>query len=352
MTITHRMMMRVAMVATVLVTIYSFLYMPAVVNYILKPKRLNILAWPNEMNSEFFKDFEQKTGVTVYLSFFDSVEEMAVKMSTGGHDYDLIMVSDYATKTLIENNLVKPIDKKRLTFWQDLYPSLLGIYCDPNNEYTIPYSWDVFGIGIDTSFFKDGPPEASWDLLFDTSKSPGLVGMIDDAREVTSIAALYLFGTSKHLSADQLNQIESLLVTQKAWVSMYTNWRIDFLLLSQTTPVAMALSSHIKRAMKESEHIEFLVPKEGSFLVVDSFLISAQSQNEDHIYEFLNYLYQPDILQKYINRFNFLSTSQKVQSDDDHSLMRPTKKLLSQVQFFRHKLPETRMRELWISLKS
>ncbi len=348
-----RVVIRFFIVAGIAAIMYAFLRLPTALDQFSTQKSINVLAWPNVMDAEYFADFEKETGIRVYLSYFENYEELLVKMRAGSGDYDLIMASDYAVNILLEEGIVKPLDKSKLLFFKDLYPSLLNLYYDKENQYTIPFAWEVYGIGIDTNHFKEKIPAASWDLLFDPKVSPSRIGMLDDAKEIVSVAALYLFGKKKKsIDESDLEKIQKLLVQQKQRVVMYTDLRTDYLLVSNSAPVVMGISSDIYNAMRKYKNIKFLLPKEGSFVVLDTFMMPISTEKEDLVYDFLNYLYQPEIIKKYADRYNFFPALKGVASDKDRYLLSPTKSLFSRLRFFSYDIPEHFLRELWIALKS
>ena len=348
-----RTSIRIILFLLVGAAVYGFLRIPELIDHLFPSKSINVLVWPNVIDAEHFEAFEQETGIKVRLSYFENYEELLVKMQSGMGDYDLVMASDYAVRTLIASNVVKPIDKSRIPYFSDIYSGLFGLSFDPDNTYTIPYSWEIYGVGIDTTYYKNGLPDASWALLFDEKESPPHVGMLDDAREVVSIAALYLFGgKNKQITADQMKQIGQLLRRQKKRVAMYTDLRTDYLLVSQSAPAVLGISSDIYHAMHEYDTIKFLLPKEGSFMLMDMWLIPKTTKKDDWVYQFLSYVYQPEVMKKYADRYNFFPAMRGVISDDNRYFLAPTKSLLSRLRLFDYEIPEQQMRELWIALKS
>jgi spermidine/putrescine transport system substrate-binding protein len=341
-------------ISSALVAIYLFLHIPTFIDYFRTQKSINVLAWPSVMDAEYFQEFEKKTGIKVYLTYFDSYEELVVKLRAGGGDYDLVMAADYVVNILKEEGLVKKIDRQKIDFWQSLYKPLLGLYYDRLNEYTIPFAWEIYGIGINTDYFKDAMPPATWGLLFDPAIAPARLGMLDDAREVVSIAALYLFGKKKKndITDDELEKVKQLLLAQKKLVAMYTDLRTDYLLASGTVPVVLGISSNIYNAMRQRKNIQFLLPKEGSFLVIDVMLLPHTTQKENLVYEFLNYLYKPEILQKYADRYNFFPVRDGVTSCENRFFLTPAQSLFSSLRFFNYAISEQQLRDLWITLKS
>lgn len=332
--------------------IYGFLRIPELIDRLFPSKSINVLVWPNVINAEYFDAFEQETGIKVRLSFFENYEELLVKMQSGMGDYDLVMASDYAVRALIAAGVVKQIDMSKIAGSAYIYPELLQFSFDSDNRYAVPYSWEIYGIGIDTRSYKK-VPKATWGLLFDQKLSPAHIGMLDDAREVISIVALYLFGgKQKVITPNQMKQIGDLLYKQKKRVVMYTDLRTDYLLVSQAAPAVLGISSDIYHAMRKYPTIKFFIPKEGSFMLMDMWLIPEATKKDDWVYQFLSYIYRPDVIKKYADRYNFFPAIQGVTSDYHQDFLVPTQPLFSRLRLFDYAIPEQLMRELWISLKS
>lgn len=347
-----KIILRFFLFLVVLGGIYGFLKIPALLKLISPRKSLNILAWPNIIDSQYFEDFEKETGIKIYLTFFENYEELLVKMRAGGGDYDLIMVSDYSAHLLFDAKLVKPIDKSRLSFYSKIYPAFHGLYYDPELIYSIPFSWGVYGLGVDINAFGGVEPPATWGLLFDTMLYNGRVGMPDDARETIGLAASYLFGEVASIDADRLQQISNLVRKQKPRVAMYTDLRGDYLLLSHTAPVVVGNSADIYPSLQTNENIRFLIAKEGAFIIIDNLMIPANTKKDEYVYALLNYLYQPEVMKGCMESYNFFPVISGLLDDAESFYMKPTKELFSTSHFFNYKLPERQLRDFWVTLKS
>jgi spermidine/putrescine transport system substrate-binding protein len=341
------------MIGMVVSAIGLFLYVPRLVHSFFGDNTITVLAWPQVIDATALNEFEKSTGIKVYIRYFESNEELMVKLeTTGGEGYDLIMPGDYAAARLIDKKLLKKLDKSKLDFWSNLYPTLLGHYFDAENDYTIPYYWGVYGLGVDADYFAHQSLQPSWSLLFEKPAS-SCVGMIDGSREITLIAGYYLFGKTTGFTHDEMQQIKKLLIKQKEWVQVYSDLRGDYLLASKTCPVVLLLSADIARIMPYFNHIDFLLPEEGSFVIIDSFGISASSQKEELVYQFLNYMYRQDILQHYVHKFGFFPVTTNVQSTFKHAEYAvPTPELFSRLHFFKNVIPEKVLNDIWITLKA
>lgn len=283
---------------------------------------LNILAWPQIIDGDFLTDFEKKTGIRVNISYFESNEELLAKLrGTKNHGYDIIMPSDYMLQTFINEQHIKKIDKTKLTFWQDLEPALLGNKNDPLNSFTIPCFWTVFGIGLNLNYFNGHiPADISWNLLFDHTQEYKPIGMMENIVQMCSIAKFYLNSNTVFYKDHEstLKSTLQLLVLQKKYrrVIAYTESRIEYMLASGECAACLCSSADIAKMVSHFEHIVFVVPKEGSFASLDSFVITSQTTKDDLIYAFLNYLYQPIVMGKYVEKFQFPSPIKSIQNDN------------------------------------
>ncbi len=333
--------------------LFLFLSIPSIGSLLYTKKSINILAWPDVFSAAYVADFEKETGISVNVSFFEFNEELLVKLRANPyHGYDLIMPSDHMAEILIKEGLLKKIDTTKLNFFADIYSELLYHYYDPASEYTVPYFWGIYGLGVVGNYFDQLPPP-SWSLIFDKNTVPECVCMINDAREAISIAAQYLFGHTNQLSDDEYKQIEQLLRAQKKWVLLYSDLQVEYVLGSEICPVIVTNSSDISKIIRWKNDIYFMIPKEGSFVLIDSFAIPATSEKEQLVYQFLNYIYQPAIFRQYVDKYGFFSPLKTVKTPlFNQTITVPTPDLFKNFNFFRTDIPEKKLHELWIALKS
>jgi len=312
-------------------------------------KSINILVWPQVLDAEFLKNFEKKAGVKINISYFSSNEELLVKLETSHeHSYDLVMPSHYMLGTLIEKGIIKPIDKTRLHFWKHIYPTLLGTYADPHNMYSVPFYWGILGLGVNTEFFKDQVIKPSWGLIFKEEYIKHCVSVVNDIRELSLIAAQYLFGRIHNLTDQEIQQVIELLVAQKKHVGFYTEGRAEYAIAAKSCPVGIVLLNDLLKVMKQFDSVDFIIPEEGTFVIVDSFVVSAQSAKDDLIYAFLNYLYSPEVLTRYTEKFQFLPVVDNVKtlfSFQDRFV--PSERFFKQLHFLENVFPEKTLYKIW-----
>ncbi len=328
--------------------ISAFLLLPSLVNKLRSQKSITIFTWPMMLDPVYLKQFEKETGIKLYITYFENGPSLLSKIeATRGAGYDLIIPDDHSLVQLIEKRLVKKIDKDKLHFWSQIRPELLGIYADPNNYYSIPYYWAMYGIGYDSNQLKQ--PLDTWGVLFNPSNDEhGHICMTDDAREAVMVTALYLFGTVDALKDKaSLQKIKETLIAQKKLVEVYSISRSDSLLQSKSCLMAMITSPELFRLNRERPQFKFLKPKEGSLVVVDSMAISAGSDKDDLVYQFLNYLYKDDVIHYHTQNFGYCSPISTVPSEQKNIC---SAEIFKQLNFMKSVISDDEINQLWIEV--
>lgn len=336
-----------------LIIFVVFLSFSYVVQLFQPERSLNIFTWPLLIDVDYLKKFEHETGIKLHVSYFESNEELFSKLRTSkGAGYDLVIPSDYIIADLINDGLLKKIDHKQIRFWNEIDPKLLDRYFDPKNDYTVPYFWAVYGLGIDSRYFKGKLPEPTWGLIFDKKIAPPGVVMIDLPREAVLIATSYLYHDPEiAMTPERIAAVKQLLLNQKSWVDAYTETGIEHLLLSKSSPVAVAMGPDIMRIKRTHPYIDFVIPKEGSFVLIDSLAIPVKSTKDDLVYEFINYLFRPDVVEHHGKKYGLCSPIKKFQVKSELQFC-PTDEQFAQLKFFRTVMPEKFLNQLWIELMS
>ena len=266
----------------------SLLYVSNILLAHHKKYELSVCTWGDVFDHEVIAQFEQETGIKIKLSYYTSNEELLVMLKkTQGLSFDLIVPSDYALYALRKQGLLKTIDKSSLLFWHRLNPHLLNHYFDPNNLYSIPFVWEIHGLGIDRDAFPRGLPAPTWGLLFDNSSLKRV--MTNDPLDAFSIAAQYLLGNIESIDNKDIYRIRKLLIDQHAHVGAYSSLRPDYFLATKNFSIVVAPSSLIYRTKSNYPYVEFMVPREGGFMVIENLALLVSTKKDDLAYAFINF---------------------------------------------------------------
>ncbi|MBY0109957.1 MAG: extracellular solute-binding protein [Candidatus Babeliaceae bacterium] len=335
----------------------SLLYSSQLYEFFRSQKSITIAAWGDVFDPVLLAEFQKKTGIKINLSYYSSNEELLVKLKkTGGKGFDLIVPSDYAVQLLQDQQLLKKINRSKLNFFPDLNPILLGHDFDPHNEYSIPWLWEIFGVGVDAKMFADTQKRDPWKLIFSNPLNTYSITMVNDPLEMIMLASLYLFDNAHKLDSQQLVAVQELLRKQKTYVKAYVDFRADYFLATRNCAAVVSSSSYILRAQRKFPHIAFLVP-EKTFVTIENCALSVATKEEEKVYELLNFLYQPKNVLSHCEQFAlFPGTLSALRLLADNSQQKKLASMsmqrFSQLLFFKKQIDQIDLIKIWALVKS
>ncbi len=108
-----------------------------------KGKTLNLLVWEGYSDPKFVKGFEDKYGVTVKGTYFGTSDELVAKLKSSKGVYDVVSPSTDVATTLIESNLIAPVDTTKIVSYGDIVPVLRDMKDVQKNgkTYGVPFTW-------------------------------------------------------------------------------------------------------------------------------------------------------------------------------------------------------------------
>ncbi|MBR2612536.1 MAG: extracellular solute-binding protein, partial [Clostridia bacterium] len=103
-----------------------------------------------DVNAEFEKYYFEKTGVRVKVNYttYATNEDMYSKITSGAGTYDIIIPSDYMIERLKNEDMLYAFDPattvENYGFINDFFKD--SPYYDPDNLYSVPYTYGMVGI--------------------------------------------------------------------------------------------------------------------------------------------------------------------------------------------------------------
>ncbi len=255
---------------------------------------LTVYNWGEYIDPELLERFEEETGMKVVYETFDSNEAMMTKVKQGGSAYDVAVPSEYAVEVMKEDDLLLPLDHAKLPNLTNIDPYFLDLPFDPGNRYSVPYFWGTVGIVYNPNLVDDGLTFETWQDLWDPSLRQQ-VFLFDGAREVIGMG-LNSLGESLNAKDDALlrratERLHELAPNVKAVIGD----EITPLMVNDEAAVALTFSGQAADMMAENEELEFSVPKEGSNLWFDNFVIPKTSRDVDGAHAFINFMLDAEV---------------------------------------------------------
>jgi len=250
-------------------------------------KVLNFFSWATYIDDDTVARFTEETGIKVNYATFASNEEMLLKMSGPGNEYDVILASDYAINTMRKDGRLQQLDKELLPNYQNLDPAFLNQYYDENNEYTVPYTAGTPLIVVNpalTDVEIDG-----YEDLWNPELKDNLV-IIDDARVMIGIVLKTLGFPFNSTDDEQLQQAKEKLFELRPNVRAFNYDTPHNDMISGEVAVGFMFTPFVLLAMDANPELQVVYPKEGMGFGIDSLVIPADAPHPGNAHILLNYL--------------------------------------------------------------
>ena len=238
-------------------------------------------------------EFEAETGIHVNYLTFDSNESLYTKLKTGGSTYDVIIPSDYMVGRLINEGMLEKLDFSNIPNCQYVDEAFKNQAFDPNNEYSVPYTWGNVGIIYNTKYV-DEADLGNWDLLWN-SKYAGKILMFDNCRDAFAIAEFMLGYSINTQDELELRNCAAKLSEQKPILQGYVMDQIYAKMTREEAWIAPYYAGDYLYMVEENPDLGFYFPAEGFNVFIDAACIPKGCTNKEGAEAFINFLCRPDI---------------------------------------------------------
>jgi len=276
--------------------------------------------WGEYIDPDTITMFEEETGIKVVYDEFETNEIMYPKVETGASEYDVICPSDYMISKMIENDLLSELNfdnmpNVKANIGEQYWEQSKGF--DPENKYSVPYCWGTVGILYNKTMVDE--PVDSWSILWDEKYADSIL-MQDSVRDAFAVALKDLGYSLNSTNIKELTEAKDLLVTQKPLVQAYVVDQVRDKMIGNEAAIGVIYSGEAIYTKRENPDLEYVVPKEGSNVWIDSWCIPKDAQHVENAEKFLNFLCRPDIALKnfeYITYSTPNDAARELIEDDD-----------------------------------
>ena len=271
---------------------------------------LYIYTWAGYTDRDLLDEFAKETGIRVVADVFSSNEEMLAKIQAGaGGAYSIIYPSDYMVIKMRELGLLAELDLDRVDGFDRLFPRFKDPTYDPGDRYSLPLSWGTTGFVYNTKVLKPAPED--WDYLWTNQKTIARrVTLLNDAREVLG-ATLKLMGHSYNsTNPEHIRQAYEKLTQIKPAIASFNSdaWRSQ--ILTGDLMLAMCYSSDANEVIPEELDLQYVLPKSGSSVWMDTLVIPKAAPNPDAAYAWIDFMLRPEIASEICQRLSFATPNQ------------------------------------------
>ena len=254
---------------------------------------VNVCSWGEYLDMSLIEEFEAQTGITVNYKTTDSNETLYSLLENGGSDFDVVVPSDYMISQLIEEDWLQPLDYSKIPNFEKIADRFKNLSYDPENLYTVPYTWGTLGIIYNTTMVDE--PITSWNVMFDDSYA-GNVILIDNPRDALGMA-LYYLGYSVN-TTDEAQIREAAELVSNAWSNgVYQGKTMDGIfqiMEGGNAAIGTYYAGDYLTMLENNEDLAYVIPDEGSNWFVDAMCILKDAKNVDEAHEWINFIASTD----------------------------------------------------------
>ncbi|MDO4599459.1 MAG: extracellular solute-binding protein [[Ruminococcus] gnavus] len=256
--------------------------------------QLIVYNWGEYLDPDVIPMFETETGIQVVYEEYETNEIMYPKIQSGAIAYDVVCPSDYMIQRMIENDLLAEIDFDNIPNIKNIGATYLeqSRQFDPKNKYSVPYCWGTVGILYNKTMVKE--PIDSWSVLWDETYKDNIL-MQDSVRDAFAVALKYIGASLNSTDLNELEAAKQLLIEQKPLVQAYVIDQVRDKMIGNEAAIGVIYSGEAIYTQMENPDLEYVIPKEGSNLWIDSWVIPKNAKHKENAEAFINFLCRPEI---------------------------------------------------------
>ena len=241
---------------------------------------------------DFEKWYEEEYGekIRVNYSTYVNNEDMYAKLKSGSVSYDVIFPSDYMIARLIEEDMLLPLNFDNIPNYENIGEQYRGLYYDPNDTYSVPYTYGVIGILYNANQV-DEADVGDWDLLWNP-KYAGRILQFNNSRDAFG-TAMYKLGIDVNTTDKaQWNQALEALQAQRPLVKAYVMDEIFNAMESGEADIGAYYAGDyfiMADAQADTVDLRFYYPPVTNYFF-DSMCIPSCAQHKELAEIFINYM--------------------------------------------------------------
>ena len=289
-------------------------------------KLLNLYIWNDYLAEDTISNFEKETGIKVVVSNYGSNEELDSKLAPGNSGYDIVVPSASSYERQIKAGYYQKLDKTLLPNLQNMDPEIQSRLAlqDPGNEYAVLHMWGTTGIGYNAEKIKaamaDAPTD-SWRMVFDPAVAKNFqkcgIAVLDSATEMFSMALASLGRDPNSQDPKDLEAAGAQMMKMRPFLRYIDTQRMITDLANGDICLAVGYSGDMLQARDRAEEnktnqtIVYSIPKEGSIIWFDSYLIPKDAPHPKNAHMFINYMLRPEVIAAVTNAVNYANGNAK-----------------------------------------
>lgn len=304
--------------------------------------------------------FEEEYGVRINYKTYESNESMYTLLESGAAEYDVVIPSDYMIGKMIQEGMLAKLNFDNIPNYKYIHEQYKNLEYDPNNEYSVPYTWGTIGIFYNKKYVDEEDLAQGWDILWD-EKYAGQIYMFDNARDSFGIALKKLGYSMNTTDPAEWKDAYEELAKQKPLVQGYFMDQVFQKMTNEEGWLAPYYSGDgalMITGDDGNENIGYFVPEQGTNLFVDAMCVLKTSKNKEWAEKYINFMCEPEVATANAEYICYSTPHMEALAmlDEEVSgnpMFYPSPEVINKTEVYITLPEETqkRQKELWIQLK-
>ena len=269
---------------------------------------------------EFEKWYQQTYGTKIKVNYdtYASNEDMYSKLSSGAVSYDVIIPSDYMIARMASEDMLLPLDFNNIPNYANIDDSFKGLYYDPQDTYSVPYTYGIVGI-IWNANEVDEADAKGWDILWNP-KYEGKILQFNNSRDAFG-TAMYKLGLDVNSEDKSVwDKAYDELAAQRPYVYSYVMDEIYNMMESGEAAIGTYYAGDyftMLDAQAEGVDLRFYYPEPTNYYV-DAMCIPKCAQNKELAEIFINFMLDRDAAVANAEYTYYASPNKVVYTDEEY----------------------------------
>lgn len=287
-------------------------------------RSLVLYNWQDDIPPQVLESFTRQSGIAVDYHIFTSQEE-AVEKLRAGKICDVAVIEGRFLPTLAREELLHRLNYENISNVKYISADFRNLAYDPDNVYSIPYSWGTTGILVNTALAGDGVRR--WADFWDDRYRGQVALSTSYPREALGMA-LKALGYSANSENPQ--EIEAAFAKLHLLQLAPDSLRFTYpefgpaMMGSTTAALAIGFSGDLLESRKQGLNVDYVLPEEGLMLWADAFVVPTSSRHKENAELFINYLLQPEISAAIVNQKFYASANEAARPLIDPAILSNT----------------------------
>lgn len=282
-------------------------------------QKVVIFNWTEYIPATVLEEFTAETGIEVEYATYESNESMYAKLKLlNGSGYDITVPSTFYLEKMRKEGLLQPIQKQLLTHYANLDPNMLNKKHDPNNEFSVPYLWGSTAIAVNGDEI-DASSITSWSDLW-RPEFAGKLMIMDDVRDIMAVGLAVAGYADNTTNESEIKAAYEQLKTLWPSIKVINSDSPKTPLIQGNVSIGVIWNGETYMAQQEVPNIQFIYPKEGAVLWIDSFVIPKGAENVENAHKFIDFMLRANSAKAAIEELGYAAPNTAAFSLLDESL--------------------------------